>query len=455
MKQSKLVKPILLGVLLSLISFYFVSCNQQDITFSKDISPIIFKNCTPCHRPNGGGPFNFLTYTDVAKRAKMVAYVTRIHYMPPWPADEQYSHFINERILTENEILLIQNWYKTGAKPGDTSALKQPEIFRTGSVLGKPDLIIDVLPVPVINDNTDRFYLIKIPYQIKENQYVKAVEFVPGQPSIVHHVNGHLLQYDQFTNPFNGARIIETLDSQFIQKFDALELLNSNKTKPERIHSAFNYLPGSFGVKYPNGIGGFMLTPKGTFVANDIHYGPSRKTEIDSSKLYVYFADKKPERPTFEIMLGTNGVSPIIPPLQILPNTISKHITELEIFNDISILTINPHMHLIGSKFKAYALKPNGDTVKLIYIPEWQFRWQYFYTFTHPVKITKGSIIRVEAEFDNTRNNPNNPFNPPQLIGERYDHGGASMRTTDEMMQFIITYIPYQKGDENIDLSED
>src|SRR5690606_3931668 len=116
-------------------------------------------------------------------------------------------------------------------------------------------------------------------------------------------------------------------------------------------------------------------------------------------------------------------------------------------------LTVNPHMHLLGTDFKAYAIKPNGDTVKLISIPEWRFTWQYFYTFVHPVKIPKGSIIKVEAGFDNTNENPHNPYNPPQDIGERLDRGGASMRTTDEMLQFIITYMNYSEGDENINLN--
>ena len=455
MNPLKFQRLYLLAVLSSLTSFCLVSCGEKELTFSEDIAPIVYKNCTPCHQPNGGAPFNLITYTDVAKRAKTIAFVTRTGYMPPWPADHNYTHFINERLLTEAEIAMIQTWATSGKKAGDTGNLKPTLSYKRQSVLGTPDLIIDVPPVNIANDNTDQFYLIKIPYQIKQAQYIKAVEYVAGQPSIVHHANGHLLLFDNATNPFDGQRIIKTGDTNFVERFNQLKLLNSNGSMPTRVHSAFNYLPGSFGVKYPNGIGGFILSPNGTFVANDIHFGPSKKTLIDSSKLYIYFADKKPERPTFEIMLGTNGVAPIVPPLQIAPNTISKHITELTIYNDISVLTINPHMHLIGQQFKAYALKPNGDTVRLIHIPQWQFRWQYFYTFTKPVRIPKGSIIRVEAVFDNTLKNPNNPFNPPQLIGERNDHGGASMRTTDEMLQFIITYMPYQKGDETIDLTKD
>ena len=109
---------------------------------------------------------------------------------------------------------------------------------------------------------------------------------------------------------------------------------------------------------------------------------------------------------------------------------------------------------MLGKSFLAYALKPNGDTIRLINIPRWDFRWQYFYTFPKMVKVPKGSKIIAQGIYDNTTNNPNNPFDPPQLVGERYDYGGSSMRATDEMFQFIITYTPYQMGDEETELTE-
>jgi hypothetical protein len=115
---------------------------------------------------------------------------------------------------------------------------------------------------------------------------------------------------------------------------------------------------------------------------------------------------------------------------------------------DISLLTVNPHMHLLGKSFWAYAVSLKGDTIPLIKINKWDFRWQYFYTFKKMVKIPKGATIHTVGVFDNTRENPNNPFSPPQLVSERE----GSMRTSDEMFQFIVTYLPYMSGDENISL---
>jgi hypothetical protein len=151
-------------------------------------------------------------------------------------------------------------------------------------------------------------------------------------------------------------------------------------------------------------------------------------------------------------MMGTNTKIKIEPPLVIPANTIRKFSCKMYVSEDISVLTINPHMHLVGKSFKAYALEPAGDTIRLISIPRWDFRWQYFYTFQKMLKIPEGSMICVEAEYDNTSANPNNPNDPPKLVAERLNRGGEGMRTTDEMLQFIITWLPYQKGDENISL---
>ena len=171
---------------------------------------------------------------------------------------------------------------------------------------------------------------------------------------------------------------------------------------------------------------------------------------IDKSRINVFYAAKPPTRPTFELMLGTNGQSEIIPPLVVPPNRVITCRTKGVVPDDISVLTINPHMHLLGTSFKAFGLTLHGDTIKLISIPRWDFRWQYFYTFQKPVKLPKGTTIIVEGVFDNTVNNPNNPNNPPKTVSDKK----ASMRTSDEMFQFIITWMPYKRGDEQIVLGK-
>src|SRR5690606_26981835 len=136
--------------------------------------------------------------------------------------------------------------------------------------------------------------------------------------------------------------------------------------------------------------------------------------------------------------------------LIIPPDQEKKVMSRYQVPEDISLLTINPHMHLLGKSFKAYALPPKGDTIRLISIHRWDLNWQYLYTFEKMIKIPGGSWIIAEGVYDHTRLNPHNPFVPPREVRDR----DGSMKSTDEMFQFIITYLPYEPGDEHISLEK-
>jgi hypothetical protein len=184
---------------------------------------------------------------------------------------------------------------------------------------------------------------------------------------------------------------------------------------------------------------------------SNIHYGPSSKDVLDSSYINIFYG-AKPKRPVFETQMGTFGISKIEPELILQPNQIQTFHTQASLNGDATILSINPHMHLLGKSFWAFALTPSGDTIPLIKINKWDFRWQYYYTFKNPVIIKKGTVIHVYGTFDNTAQNPNNPNHPPKLVWQ--GEGVRSMQTTEEMFQFIFTYMPYQTGDEKMDLGK-
>jgi len=423
-------------------------------TFSEDIAPIVFKNCSPCHRPGQAGPFPLLTYEDVARKASTIAAVTQSRYMPPWPADPSYREFLGQRVLTDSEIRTIGAWVENGAPPGDASKAPAPPRFPEGSAFGKPDLVVRVREaVRIPGDNRDRFMIVKIPYELPKDTFVRAIEFVPGNSRLIHHMNGHVVQYDDEggkSNPDEGPYSVDRESVATLEDaYNAINLLNDDGSYPWLTRSVANYLPGAVSpAGYANGIGGWILKKRGAFLMRDIHYGPSPVEAEDRSYFNVFFADKPPERPTMEVQLGTLGVSEIVPPLVIPPNTVKTFTTKTVVQNDISLLTVNPHMHLLGKSFLAFAVTPGGDTIPLVKIPKWNFRWQYFYTFPKMLKIPKGSIITAVGEYDNTANNPNNPFSPPrEVVGTN-----GSMRVTDEMFQLIITYVPYRPGDENISL---
>jgi hypothetical protein len=425
--------------------------DPKKINFAEHIAPIIYQNCTPCHRKGEAAPFELMSYKDVLKRAKTIALVTRKRFMPPWPADPSYRHFANERVLSDYQVELIQQWVKNSSPLGDPLRVPSPPTFTYRSQLGKPDLVLTMPDsFKISGNNLDHFIVMKVPFELPEDKYVRVVEFVPGNRKLLHHVNGHLLSYDpaKKKNVFDGEKAVDQEKYDMAEVHQRLALANDDGTYPLLTTSVFNYLPGVKPAVYPNGIGGYQFTRKGAFYLKDIHYGPTPVDQYDRSSFNIYFMSGPPKRPVFEFQLGTLGVSKIEPALVIPPNEIKTFTTEYTLPATISVLTLNPHMHLLGKKFWAFALPPGGDTIPLIRINDWDFRWQYFYTFRTMLKLPKGTVIKVFGTFDNTTHNPRNPFNPPRTVSER----NGSMRTSDEMFQLIINYVPYQAGDEQISL---
>lgn len=443
----------------ALVSVVFFSCDNRKnkgrevagpVTFAEHIAPIIYTNCTKCHQKGEAGPFNLVSYDDVARRGKLIRYVTAKRIMPPWPADPTYSHFVNEMYLDSSEINLIRQWVEEGMLPGDTAALPAPGNINQELNMGEPDLVVKVPRIKIPGNNTDLFTVVKIPYELERDTFVRAIEFVCGNKRLVHHMNGHLIQYDaaRKKNIHVGKSWVNQDQTNSTQIHKELGILHDDGSYAPMTPSVSNYLPGALFSFYPEEIGGYTMSRKGAFYLNDMHFGPSPVPAEDSSYFNVYFSAKPPKRPVSEFQIGTLGIAPVVPDLIVPPGEVKTFTITAEIPTDISLVSIVPHMHLIGKSYLAYAVKPSGDTIPLIRINDWDFRWQYFYQFEKLVRIPRGTIIYVKGVYDNTSSNPDNPYSPPREIRER----NGSMKTTDEMFQLIITYVPYQPGDEQISL---
>jgi hypothetical protein len=459
-KQNQ-VTTYIISLLLILLVF---SCNNEEpkdtasnkngtITYANIISPILFKNCSPCHRPNQAGPFNLLTYADAKRNANKIKFVTQTHYMPPWPADVTYTHFNDERLLSADEIEQIKIWVDNGCLAGDTTKTTAP-IFYEGSLFGKPDVVLKMQEaVPIKGNGTDHFYMIKFPFELKRDTFVRFFEYVPNQRKLAHHVNGHLINYDEGKkkNVFEGKSFYKDIQGGFDNVYKLMGILNDDGSYPVLTPNTVYYLPGYTPLNYPDNLGGYKLNKKGAIFLKNMHYGPSKKDCFDSSIINIFYGPK-PIRPIQETQLGTFGIAPTEPALNIPANTVKTFMSRWVTPVDLSILSVNPHMHLLGKTFLAYAITPQKDTIRLVKINKWDFKWQYYYTFKHPLKIPAGSTIYAFGTYDNTDKNPYNPYHPPRDCKERNDF--MSMGTTEEMFQFIFTYLPYQPGDEQIDLSK-
>ncbi|MEO0468683.1 MAG: T9SS type A sorting domain-containing protein [Bacteroidota bacterium] len=424
-----MMKRLITSLLFALLINQFVSAQ---VNYSEDIAPIIYNNCTSCHRAGEIGPFPLTNYNQVAAWGQMIKYVTEIKYMPPWKPDPAYSHFVGEKGLTDAEIQLIADWVDNGSPQGDPSLEPPLPFFPSGSQLGTPDLVLDMAEDYMIQGNTqDDYRVFVLPTGLTQDQEIAAVEFRPGNNRAVHHA---LLAYE--TNGQAAAK--DAQDSTYgYEAFGSFGVLTQG--------TFTGYTPGIQAVFFPEGIG--TVLPAGADFLMQIHYAPLPINETDRSSVNIFF--KKPADPItrevqrmpvtpFDLDGGFNSFS--IPPNQIATFHGTKNIAE-----DISLISVYPHCHYLGKDWEIYAVSPTNDTINIIRIEDWDFNWQGAYTFSRMKKIPQGSVMHIYASYDNTSANPFNPNNPPQTSS--WGEGSG-----DEMYLVGTTYVPYQDGDEDIEI---
>ncbi len=412
-----------------ILSISFAQISAQ-VTFSKDIAPIIYENCTSCHRPGEIAPFSLTNYEEVASWGNMISYVTNIKYMPPWKPDRDYSNFVGETGLTDEEIQLIADWVDAGLPQGNPNDEPPIPSFPSGSQLGVPDLVLEMEEDFFIEgNNQDNYRVFVLPSGLTEDQEIAAVEFRPGNNKAVHHA---LIAYE-----IEGAAAAKdaATDAYGYESFGDYGV---------PVQGTFTgYTPGIRTISFPEGIG--TTIPAGADLLIQVHYAPLPSDETDRSSLNIFFKEDADviERdvdrlPILPIHLEGGFAAFRIPPDEV---TTFEGIRIVE--EDISMITIYPHAHYLGKHWEIFALTPNADTIKIIRIEDWDFNWQGAYTFERMKKIPAGSEIHVIATYDNTTSNPFNPNSPPQMVS--WGEG-----TADEMYLVGISYVPYQEGDEDI-----
>ncbi len=407
---------------------------DAQVNFSEHIAPIIYNNCTTCHRTGEVGPMPFTSYEEVSAWATMIEHVTSIRYMPPWQADPEYSHFVGERTLSDEDIQLISDWVSDGAPQGNPSLEPALPNFPSGSQLGTPDLVPEMdEPYFIEGNNEDDYRVFVLPTGLTENKNVAAVEFRPGNKRAVHHA---LIEYET-----DGEG--QALDNQS----PTIPGYNGFSGFGVTTDGSFDsYTPGKATLSRPADIG-YILEANSDILVQ-VHYAPLPTDEMDQSKVNVFFKDEPVARPIDQTLILPFALPGGWSSFKIPPNEVTTFHGTRFVFEDISVVSIYPHSHLLGQFWEVYATTPTGDTINLIRINEWDFNWQGDYTFEHLLKIPIGSIIHAIATYDNTVNNPFNPSNPPQEV--KWGDG-----TKDEMYVVGINFVPYQEGDEDIFLGTD
>jgi mono/diheme cytochrome c family protein len=389
-------------------------------TYTKDIATILWKNCASCHRQGEVGPFPLLTYADAAKRANFLSQVTESRTMPPWKPEPGFGKFHDERRLTDAEIQKIADWADAGAPEGKATDLPAAPKFADGWQLGEPDLVLkaqEPYSVPASGPDVYRCFVIPIPTDT--DRTVAAIEFRPGNRRVVHHA---LLYLDNT----GAARSKDQADpGPGYASFGGPGIVPTG--------GLGGWAPGAMPRMLPDGIGKYLR--KNSDLVLQIHYHPDGKPETDQSTVGIYFT-KTPAR---KIVAGIAVRSRELDiPAGEASYRVKAQSAPLPV--DVEAIGIAPHMHYIGKEMKVVAESPNGQITPLIWIKDWDFNWQGQYQFATPVKVAKGSVIKVEAAYDNSEGNPRNPSKPPKDV-----HWGE--QTTDEMCLLAVQVITKDLAD--------
>jgi tetratricopeptide (TPR) repeat protein len=404
------------------VSSTAVSAAEAEITFSKDIAPIIFSRCAVCHRPGEVAPFSLLSYGDVSKRARQIAEVTRRRYMPPWLPEPSSGEllFSGERRLTDAESESIERWVGKGAPEGDPADLPPLPTWSEGWQLGKPDLVLrmeEAFTVPP--EGHDLFRKFVIPIDVPATRYVRAVEIRPGNPRVLHHA------------------VVKIDRTGSVRQLDALDpgagyggMVFSEGESPDG--HFIGWSPGRVAAGGSDDLA-WRLDP-GSDMVLQLHLQPNGRPEAIQVVIGLFFAPAPPSRIAFGLQLGSYTID--------IPAGVKDYVVEdsYELPVDVDLLSLYPHAHYLCREVVAVAVFADGSKKSLIWIKNWDFNWQAEYRYNTPVRLPKGTRVTMRYTYDNSADNPRNPTVPPK----RVVYGGHS---TDEMGNLLFQVAPKSARD--------
>ncbi|HYL64900.1 MAG TPA: tetratricopeptide repeat protein [Candidatus Methylomirabilis sp.] len=390
------------------------------VTFDRNVAPIIFRSCAQCHHPGEAGPFPLLSYADVKSHARQIALVTRNRIMPPWlpePNDPKFAEE-DELRLSNEEIATLQAWVDQGELEGSPADRPQPPAFTAGWQLGKPDVIVRAeKPYQLRASGTDMYWNFVFRTPVHRSRWLKAIEIRPGDKRLVHHANV-LVDREQ-----SGRR----LEKEPGAGFGGMELIVESETFDPDSHFLF-WKPGSPPYVEPDGMA--LRLDKDTDLILNTHLQPSGKLELIQPTLGLYFTDKPATMHPILLQLDNDRMLDIPPGER---NFLVSDDFTLPV--DADVLAIYPHAHYLGKDLLAFARLPDGTRKTLIHIKHWDLNWQAVYRYAQPLALPKGTTISMRFTYDNSAENIRNPNQPPKRVV-------AGNRASDEMAHLWLQILP-------------
>lgn len=394
--------------------------NEPEVTFSKDIAPIMLEQCAACHRPGEVAPFPLLSYIDVSKRADQIRDITTRGLMPPTKSVVGTGPYHQERRLSPEQLELIERWVTAGCPEGNPSDLPPLPQFPQGWQLGEPDIVLQLpqaYEIPAEGRDVYRNFV--LPLEVPAGRYIRAIEFRPSNRRIVHHavlsvdVRGEARRRQAETTEFgidNGPTIMGRL-------LPGNVAIWTPGWEPQPLPEPFS-----------------VVWPQDADLIVQLHLNPSGKPESEQSTIGIYLTDQPPQRTLVDLLLIDTRID--IPPGEANFRTED----ELVVPVDMELFGLFPHMHMIGREVKVTAYPPGEEPEVLLWIDDWDFNWQNYYQFVQPRRLKAGTRLKLEGLHDNSADNFRNPHQPPRRVrwGEQ---------TSDEMSLVFLQGSPLRESD--------
>ncbi len=413
---------------------------QTPVTFTKDVLPILQKNCQSCHRPGQVAPMSLISYKETRPWAKAIKAVVVLRKMPPWFADPQYGHFTNDRSLSQRDIETIVKWVDSGAIEGDPNAAPASMAWPNDGWSIQPEVVMDLPPHDVPAKGILEWELIAFPAPFKVDTWLTSIEILPGDPAVVHHICLSFEKHkpgtvynryewvqvprDATGNPTPGNSGFADLPNMVTAMRDVGSSEVKLKPGPPalRQRNDFCYIPGNNYDDYRRWNAGKMV-PAGSDIIMSLHYTTNGKATVDRTR--VGFTVAKTPPPKQFIVQGAGEDTPVIAPsvasaraqfataynpdFAIPPNDPNYLAPPMDIvfLKDVEIVSLRPHAHVRGKSAQYKITYPGGREEIVLNVPHYDFNWQLSYETA--LRLPKGSRLHFEFRYDNSANNQNNP----------------------------------------------
>lgn len=407
---------------IALVAFRYQAplvAQNADPVFTRDVAPILFKNCTTCHRPGGLGPFSLMSYDSAKANVEEIEDAVKTGYMPPWHAEGPRGMFLNDRRLADAEKQMILRWIQTGAAEGDAKSLPPAPVYTTDWEMGQPDAVVSMaedFTVPA--SGTVEYQYFEVPTNFTADQWIQAIEFKPGAREVVHHV----LVYarppaaPRTATPASAATPAPAatpgaaapkqrpifLDQDVYETPPEPARIDTRHPAPRRMGTLIGgTAPGTNVMKFPEGTA--LRIRAGTVLTFQMHYTAKGHAMHDRTSVGFKFANGAPEE---ELRMAAFINGKLVLPAGAKNVQVAS---QLEPTETVKIWGLLPHTHLRGTGWKYTVERANGTTEVVLDVPRYDFNWQTYYFFATPLELRDGDKLKSVAWYDNSATNSSNP----------------------------------------------